>query len=101
MKDQHTPGPWTIGGHDMDVISAPDRIPIATIYNIIPRDVTEVRANARLIAAAPELLATLHLVEYILNDLIQGKYIRDGAPNVWSALNTVVASIAKTTGGDA
>lgn len=56
---KHTPGPWeTLGtivqapgifGADLHVASAPDR----------PVTADEIEANARLIAAAPDLLAAL------------------------------------------
>ena len=55
---QHTPGPWAQNGN---LIEGPDGETVAyvTAYNTMtPRQ----KANARLIAAAPELLAALENV---------------------------------------
>lgn len=57
----HTPGPWRIGpyGH----VITPDGEMLRTCGVAIPgNDSPEYRANTRLIAAAPELLAELQLV---------------------------------------
>lgn len=65
---KHTPGPWTVGTAD-----APSRGPRRESldelsrgqYNVFPLpEDDEVQANARLIAAAPELLEAL---EYMLD----------------------------------
>lgn len=61
-KAAHTPGPWRVGDAGFTVFGpkreAPSPVRIATMPGIgtpIPTDA--VRANARLIAAAPDLLA--------------------------------------------
>lgn len=68
---KHTPGPWRVFKDDKDgaveVMAGPECI--AYIYR-------EYRANAQLIAAAPELLAQLknicnHLHEYDLTEVIR------------------------------
>jgi ABC-type branched-subunit amino acid transport system substrate-binding protein len=62
MTTQHTPGPWTTDGSahsgDLDVISPAGRI---TLIDCEFSDESEdvLTANARLIAAAPDLLAAL------------------------------------------
>lgn len=67
---KHTPGPWTSvgainrsdGGMDFGIIS--DRRVIAEAFMVVGRDVrVNSLANARLIAAAPDLLAAL--VEHV------------------------------------
>ena len=56
MTTQHTPGPWI---HDADATGAVVyQGNSGTIANI-PMDLRAFRANARLIAAAPELLVAL------------------------------------------
>ena len=62
MTTQHTPGPWPVGDAGATVFGPPNGNPSpATIarvsFAMIPSD--EMVANARLIAAAPDLLAAL------------------------------------------
>jgi hypothetical protein len=54
MTTQHTPGPWRIGDAGFTVFGPPK--PGALPETIAP---VKNRANARLISAAPELLAAL------------------------------------------
>lgn len=66
----HTPGPWTRGGQFRDGarrINGPDGMALATAldFNRFDRD-AEADANARLIAAAPGLLAALEAAEEAL-----------------------------------
>jgi hypothetical protein len=64
MSAKHTPGPWKQGSSDEDacvVYSSDDHI-IAGCEGIDFDEGTE-NANARLIAAAPELLEALELAE--------------------------------------
>lgn len=63
MKAQHTPGPWKATGNPYsdkarDVI-APNGDRIAALNGAAFDYSSEVAANARLIASAPELLAAL------------------------------------------
>lgn len=63
---QHTPGPWMVNGtaieggdmHLASVIDARDN----------PIDAVEVEANARLMAAAPELLEALQKIAEVAGD---------------------------------
>lgn len=70
MTTQHTPGPWTTDGAartgDLDVISPAGRI---TLIDCEFSDESEdvLTANARLISAAPELLAALRIAEDALD----------------------------------
>lgn len=54
VKRQHTPGPWRIGDAGRTVFGPPDG-------NLVPTMIApcKSRENARLIAAAPELLRAL------------------------------------------
>jgi hypothetical protein len=55
----HTPGPWIVNGpHDASWVSTADH------RTILP----ETMANARLIAAAPQMLDALHEVLALLNN---------------------------------
>lgn len=61
MNAKHTPGPWEADLSDPHATEYPihsqDRIEIATVwhYTIAADGVAETQANARLIAAAPEM----------------------------------------------
>lgn len=98
MTDKHTPGPWTIEPDDWDhdiVVEATHDCqyhPVAKLdHNPSCRTFEEVVANARLIAAAPDLLEALKTVmEALIADLPQA----EGGPTVQGAL----AAIAKAEG---
>jgi hypothetical protein len=93
----HTPGPWTSGG--FAIVSDrpyPQWREIATVA-CDPRDLSdpEAAANARLIAAAPELLSALReIVHYDEGSSEQGSYGYD-------VLGRCKAAIAKAEGRDA
>ena len=53
----HTPGPWHLGYNKHDA-SIHNGVTIASVCD----DATHWKANARLIAAAPDLLAALELI---------------------------------------
>ncbi len=54
-QSNHTPGPWN---YDGVVINTPDGMPV----HCKERSREELRANARLIAAAPDLLEALRVL---------------------------------------
>jgi hypothetical protein len=59
MTTQHTPGPWRTDGFvtkDLDIISPAGRI---AMIDCDTPDADTLEANARLISAAPDLLALL------------------------------------------
>lgn len=89
MSARHTPGPWRVGDAGSTVFGAPGSRPlmVASITHRIVPDATQ-RANARLIAAAPEMLDALRLV------LRQGEAIH---PDM-STLSYVREAIAKAEG---
>jgi hypothetical protein len=69
MSTRHTPGPWRILSHrhDEDIyIEGADGI-IATVY--VDREGDVGAANARLIAAAPELLVVVKKLRHAINAL--------------------------------
>jgi len=69
MTTKHTPGPWSIGDRQANNNTLPIHadIHIEPIASILPRpfyaDTQE--ANARLIAAAPEILSLLESLTFI------------------------------------
>jgi hypothetical protein len=66
MKTQHTPGPWFVGqcGHQWYVLDSQVTVDSENrIASVTPRTPGEEEANARIMAAAPELYCELsHLV---------------------------------------
>lgn len=65
-NSQHTPGPWALEQEEVWAITGPDQGRLATLNwlkGVFPRqgrrNADEVRGNAHLIAAAPELLEAL------------------------------------------
>jgi hypothetical protein len=92
MQTTHTPGPWKIAatGH---VVTAADYSRICRVEQLPGMDSREIDANARLIAAAPELLDAL---QNIVNSLTLA-----GPPELACQqyqLDTARAAIAKATG---
>ena len=68
----HTPGPWEVRQHSYgDHRDADGIFPVGQILNIVPcvygRTLEQCDANARLIAAAPELLAALSRVVAVMD----------------------------------
>jgi hypothetical protein len=92
----HTPAPWAVDGTlhsgDLDVISADGRIAMIDDSRATGWNEPTIKANARLIAAAPDLLAALQMVEAI--------WSRDQTANIdpESPLAKVRAAIKKATG---
>ena len=56
-ETKHTPGPWSVSGRDGDEIWAARTFGATAIATVDPGE--DSRANARLIAAAPDLLVAL------------------------------------------
>lgn len=87
----HTPGPWTVDPKTLAVY-APDRHGHAAAVRVAQRGLAplptnELRANAALVAAAPDLLAALQLV-----------YANAGESPEWIR-SRIAPVIARATGG--
>jgi hypothetical protein len=89
---QHTPGPWVIDPNDNLIVMAEDVRVVADCAHALAMGAMEAESNARLIAAAPELLEALKAVE----DWDDNE--QDGLPRRLTA--SVKAAIAKATGGE-
>lgn len=105
---KHTPGPWT-STHDADVqqptfhIGTPLEPDVARVNDCIE----QAEANARLIAAAPELLAFAQMVaddyktasDDLLDGVIAGHFtVRGISPRMARHIKAARAAIAKATG---
>ncbi len=89
-KATHVPGPWTI--RDGDFIDAPDRLNVAHVRGAHLPHEPELQATARLIAAAPDLLAALTLCQSALAMMI--------APDAIQS-STVLNAFAQATEAEA
>ena len=95
--NEHTPGPWTISGLPDNVPEAINADGPANICRV-PRDAENYKANARLIAAAPDLWVVCKLVERL------ALHLDDDCPSVQAAKTAVnklaCAAIAKAEKGE-
>lgn len=94
--NKYTPGPWHVAERvdDGDVLYTveADNLPVAYIYRKAERE-----ANARLIAAAPELLEALEeLLAWDLQMLPQE--VSEGYSGIEEDIARAKAAIAKATG---
>ena len=105
MGEKYTPGPWNanftrfsgwvVGFHITDTKHGSLR-PICEAYDKTgAMNPDEIAANARLIAAAPELLEALMLAESVYRQ----NCVNEGEPS--SVLDAMQAAIAKATGEQA
>ena len=106
QKAAHTPGPWLIewnaaqGGEGHYITDSKDMVELSRIAAVLFHDdaVGETRANARLIAAAPDLFEIARAIVAVCDS---GKYAEmacmEGSPLVDAAR----AAIAKAEGGAA
>ena len=106
MSAAHTPGPWTYSRSDQFgdtrfYIAQQEGAPYTPRYSDVATLIAETvslelltiqEANARLISAAPELLAAL---EAIMPDAV-GNHI--GGPDTQARIDAARAAIAKATG---
>lgn len=100
MSAKHTPGPWCLSKESMTIITqdmsciGSEGVLIGSASGhpnsgFFPTD-EEAVANARLIAAAPDLLAALQ-------EIAEGTY--DKWTNGYHAQQVAITAIAKATGG--
>lgn len=99
----HTPGPWEFGGMNTRHVYGPDGHVVCTLAayqeSFFAREHKDtIRANARLIAAAPELLAALQAIMAEPSDIEYhgGQRTRPGC-KLCAAMNNARYAIAKAT----
>ena len=81
MSTKHTPGPWTMhprfdDGAEVRSLASVAWCSVASTHGASGSqviDVDEARANARLIAAAPDLLAALHHISLASQNSMSSK----------------------------
>ena len=90
MKTEHTKGPWRTDGWENLVVNSADGHTMTLAAGGKDACLDELKANAHLIAAAPELLAALE-------DIVKLTEITDfWLPKAW--LDDAKAAISKTEG---
>jgi hypothetical protein len=94
MKAQHTPGPWNADGRAVVGPSSEQEICICTSDDDVCE--AEARANAILVAAAPDLLEALEGTMKALSRMID-KYNPDSIEAEW--IGTANDAIMKARGG--
>lgn len=110
MKTQHTPSPWTISEHEHANVIFSDNGVICDVFHANEDDDMtasvesreESDANARLIAAAPELLSALERLSQKTrraNDIQHsgGKIEPEDWSELYALTNEAQAAIAKAT----
>ncbi len=92
-QTKHTPGPWKVRlGLNEAFIDAPGIVCLAVVNSLT--DTAEAEVNARLIAAAPELLAACKMVVRLVDDPRS-----PAAKDPWGdGLTQLEAAIAKAEG---
>lgn len=83
MTAQPTPGPWLVSPFVARVDNPKDNLPIcALLWPTDERSEEETEANARLIAAAPDLLEAARDAEWALEGLVEAEDLGDECPRV-------------------
>jgi hypothetical protein len=96
MTNAHTPGPWYVDSCDDDLVFSTNGLHIATVGNAEQEQpFAEITANARLIAAAPELHEALEFFFNIMHDYESSR--RKGYISI--AFDQARAALAKAKGG--
>ena len=85
---KHAPGPWKVDPVCLTMVYQSDGYRIANTYRH-PYDIPESKANARLIAAAPDLLETLRMSCAVLGRAAQHEI--DGARAVFFKVTAAIA----------
>jgi hypothetical protein len=95
METKHTPGPWIAGTYDNSEFRITGPRGTLPEIAIIPADRLERVENARLIAAAPELLAALQRLLFVMNQDDDGDFFI--CAEATRDIKTARAAIAKAT----
>jgi hypothetical protein len=99
MNTKHTPGPWNYAHGSTDLLTH-DGDDVAYVDTAIPnRSKSEQLANARLIAAAPDLLEALQILSETAGRVAQGAAVIDerGFNTLSHSISAALAAIDKAT----
>ena len=101
VADTHTPGPWTMDSEFGTAIMGSNGVTVCAVLNAVnatkrqkpvPLDLNEIKANARLVVTAPDMLAALKDVVAALDGRVHSQ-------PALKALANASEAIAKATGG--
>lgn len=99
MSAKFTPGPWKVGRANQHLVMVADGRSVGLEICRAKAFVSEYReqslANARLIAAAPEMYEALKLAEITTNELCAGQHPENAC---WEILHAIRAALAKAEG---
>lgn len=94
----HTPGPWHVGFKPGPIVYSAQGKQVANLFEPLI-DAKENKANARLIAAAPELFKALKVTRSNLYAaLVAMKENEASAPKAYLALDLAYSALAKAQG---
>lgn len=94
-----TPGPWHVSKNYKEQVRADINIPIANVHSMLAP--SDIKANARLIAAAPELLEALDRLVDLIDSEGEGLECGMPTPQQWyDARNKAEAAIDKALGNE-
>lgn len=104
---KHTPGPWKVVeiDHATKIVAPNRKWAVCGHMNATDEDAGELAANARLIAAAPDLLAALVACDVSMDAAVAlgiGDILPPAYRDSWARAHTAArAAIAKLKGGGA
>ena len=98
LSGQHTPGPWKATGNEIwtDYPGVP--LKVATATRFAPMNGIDTDANARLIAAAPELLKAIELILPLAKGYSPGGQFAEARATTQQWINFAVETAAKARG---
>lgn len=101
IEAKHTPGPWKVSGRRRQVIGRHGAIPCLLARVNVAASGVECDANARLIAAAPDLLAACEAAIQFIRNGVEFGYIRlpDAGDPALLTPPALEAAVAKAKGG--
>ena len=88
---EHTPGPWSIAGRGYTIFGPDDAVVISSFDAETEEEEERYLANARLIAAAPDLLAALE-------EAVRSSEVSRMGGMSWDEMDRARAAIAKARG---
>lgn len=93
---QHTPGPWRAEGWEGVVVNAADGSTLVLCPNGKDSTLAEIKANAKLIAAAPDLLDLLALaLPYVEEAELDPGYKARAVKNLSTRIRQAIEAIDK------
>lgn len=90
---KHTPGPWVYNGFTGRVYDAKGHLLLVTPQRLAGMTAADLDANARLIAAAPELLETVKLITSTMKTYAHEGLTPEQSRALWMKADTLIVRI--------